>query len=255
MFQLLNMKYSFFTVLMLLAACQPSSPKKIKHKVKKEKVKYEKKDIVPLKKKNDFSSKFHLVNIQSIHSNIAVELKYTTKDNFLHKILYDTIQFAYLQEDVAIRLGKVQDYLETLKPGYRLLIYDATRPLSVQWEMWNSLDTIPPKERGKFVSNPANHSLHNYGAAVDLTIIDKKGIPLDMGAKFDEIGEIAYPEKESYFLAKGLLTQNQIDHRKLLRKVMKSQGFRNLPTEWWHFNACARSTAKSKYELVKFEVF
>jgi D-alanyl-D-alanine dipeptidase len=247
MFQLLNMKYFFFIVLPLLIACGEKPTKK---QASRELESHVDESKHPKEKKETSAKLFlamNLVDIQKINSDIQVDLKYTTKDNFLHRVLYDTIKKAYLQKDVAVRLGLVQDYLSTLKPGYKLLVYDATRPISVQWEMWNALDTIPTKQRGKFVSNPVNHSLHNYGAAVDLTIIDEKGNPLDMGAKFDEIGEIAYPEKEAFFLAKGLLTQNQIENRKLLRKVMQAQNFRNLPTEWWHFNACSRQVAKLNY--------
>jgi D-alanyl-D-alanine dipeptidase len=117
--------------------------------------------------------------------------------------------------------------------------------------MWDALDTIPFNERTKFVSNPANGSLHNYGAAVDLTICDENGVALDMGAGYDDIREIAYPKFENRFLETGELTIQQIENRKLLRKVMLSQRFTNIQTEWWHFNACSRATAKLKYEILK----
>jgi D-alanyl-D-alanine dipeptidase len=119
--------------------------------------------------------------------------------------------------------------------------------------MWRTLDSIPSVERGKYVSNPINRSVHNYGAAVDLTICKSDGTPLDMGAEFDEFNEIAYPSKELQFLAKGLLSQKQIENRLLLRKVMRKEGFRNLPTEWWHFNACSRIDAAKKYKVIEQE--
>jgi D-alanyl-D-alanine dipeptidase len=34
---------------------------------------------------------------------------------------------------------------------------------------------------------------------------------------------------------------------------MQSQGFRNIPTEWWHFNACSRNEAKKKYKRIDRE--
>jgi D-alanyl-D-alanine dipeptidase len=130
------------------------------------------------------------------------------------------------------------------------LVYDGVRPLSVQKAMWEALDSIPPKQRSKFVSNPANGSVHNYGAAVDLTICDINGKPLDMGAGYDDIREIAYPSKEQFFLSKGLLTEKHIKNRQILRKVMNYQHFKNIPSEWWHFNACSRNEAKKKYKIV-----
>jgi D-alanyl-D-alanine dipeptidase len=192
----------------------------------------------------------HLVDIQSINSSIQIDLKYATTDNFMKKQLYFNIKKVYLQPDVALRLSNCQKYLKKLYPDYSLLVYDGVRPLSVQKAMWEALDSIPPAQRSKFVSNPANGSVHNYGAAVDLTICDINGKPLDMGAGYDDIREIAYPSKEQFFLNKGLLTEKHIKNRQILRKVMNYQHFKNIPSEWWHFNACSRNEAKKKYKIV-----
>ncbi len=193
----------------------------------------------------------NLVDIQQIDPSIQVDLKYATTDNFMKQRLYDDIDKLYLQKDVAERLAKCQQFLKKLNPDLSLLVYDGVRPLSVQQAMWEALDSIPVKDRVKFVSNPANGSIHNYGAAVDLTICDSKGNPLDMGAGYDDIRLIAYPKLEAQFLASGELTSEQVENRKLLRKVMAHQRFQNIPTEWWHFNACSRSEAKLKYEILE----
>lgn len=196
---------------------------------------------------------FSLVDIQTINSAIRVELKYATADNFMKQVLYAKIRKAYLQKDVAIRLGNCQKWLSSNYPGMFLLVYDAVRPLEVQQRMWNALDSIPIARRVRFVSNPANHSLHNYGAAVDLTVCDANGNPLDMGAGYDDMREIAYPKYEARFLASGQLSKEQVNNRLILRRAMQSQQFRQLETEWWHFNACSRNQAKSKYTVVKTE--
>lgn len=192
-----------------------------------------------------------LVDIQSIEPSILVDLKYASTDNFMKQRLYFDIDKLYLQKDVAERLAKVQRYLQELRPDLTLLVYDGVRPLSVQRAMWKALDTIPVKERVKFVSNPASGSIHNYGAAVDLTIAKKDGTPLDMGAGYDDIRKIAYPSWETHFLGTGELTLEQLANRKLLRKVMLSQGFSNIKTEWWHFNACSRVQAKARYKILE----
>jgi D-alanyl-D-alanine dipeptidase len=195
-----------------------------------------------------------LVALNDIAPSILVDLKYTSTDNFMHKQLYHSIEKAYLVKEVAERLAKCQELLAQLKPGYHLLVYDAMRPVSVQQEMWESLDTIPFAQRIKFVSNPKNGSLHNYGAAVDLTLCRSDNTPLDMGADFDDIRPLAYPRLEQQFLSNGMLTTEQVNNRKLLRKVMLSQGFQVLSTEWWHFNACSRTKAKQKYTLLEKEL-
>jgi D-alanyl-D-alanine dipeptidase len=205
------------------------------------------------KEKDSILGTFKLIDVQTFNPQIKVDLKYAGTDNFMGIRLYERIQKAYLQEDVAARLAKCQEFLTSIDPNLHLLVYDAVRPVSVQFKMWNALDSIPVARRGKFVSSPYGKSVHNYGAAVDLTICNAAGVPLDMGAGFDDIREIAYPSKEAFYLAKGELTKEHIQNRELLRKVMRSQGFRNLQTEWWHFNACSREEASNKYILLEVE--
>lgn len=201
-----------------------------------------------MKSEDKYFKELGLVNVRAINSSIYVDLKYSTADNFMKMKLYDTLTHAFLQRDVALRLGKCQAFLTAEYGDFHLLIFDAVRPISVQQKMWTALDTIPVAERTKFVSNPANGSIHNYGAAVDLTICNAKGEALDMGAGYDDIRKIAYPCLELQFLKTGELSNQQLENRKMLRNVMESQKFRNIPTEWWHFNACSRSTAKAKYK-------
>ena len=194
-----------------------------------------------------------LVDIISINSSIQVDLKYASEDNFMGVILYDTLKRVYLNRTVALRLSKCQDYLDSIRPGYSLLVYDGVRPLLVQKEMWEALDSIPTSRRGKFVSNPLRGSVHNFGAAVDLTILDSLGEALDMGAGYDDFNKIAFPSLESIYLKSGQLTRVQVNNRQLLRKVMHSQRFSGIPSEWWHFNAYSRVTASQKFSRLLTE--
>jgi len=195
-----------------------------------------------------------LVKVDAYNKNIRWELKYATADNFMKRVLYDTLKAVYVQKSVAERLAKCQRFLTAKDSSLHLLVYDGLRPLSVQWEMWIALDTIPVADRGKFVSNPKNGSVHNYGAAVDITICNSAGKPLDMGAGYDDIRRIAYPSLESEFLASGELTKAHIANRNLLRSTMRSQSFLNIPTEWWHFNAYPRAVVKGKWKIVRDEL-
>lgn len=192
-----------------------------------------------------------LINVQSVNPAIMVDLKYSTADNFMGFNMYGGLQKAYLQPDVAERLGEVQAFLTEKHPHLRLYVFDAVRPAFVQEMMWDALDSIPVNERVKFVSNPKNRSIHNYGAAVDLSLFDiEKDTLLDMGAGYDDLRKIAYPKHEEHFLALGELTQEQYKNRQLLRKAMRKGGFWVLPTEWWHFNAYSRNDAKEKFEFI-----
>ncbi len=193
-----------------------------------------------------------LVDVQSIDSTIEVTLKYATTDNFVGIVLYDSLKKAYLQPEVAERLHRSQRALQKIDSTLSLLIYDAVRPRSVQQKMWDALDSVPVRQRVKFVSNPKNGSIHNYGCAVDVTIVNTlSGRPLDMGAGFDDPRKIAYPRLEDKMLESGRLEKMHHMYRKLLRQVMKEGGFWVLPTEWWHFNAYSRAQAKEKYDPIE----
>ena len=192
-----------------------------------------------------------MVDIQTIDSSILVELKYSTTDNFMGKDMYGCLEKCFLQPDVAEKLKNAQAYLKELNPRLSLLVYDGVRPRSIQQYMWDILD-LPINEKAKFVSNPARGSLHNFGAAVDLTIYDLDSLqPLDMGAPYDHIGIEAWPTKEKMLLEEGVLTTQQVNNRKLLRQVMIKAQFFNIQTEWWHFNSCYRNKAYELYEIIE----
>lgn len=192
-----------------------------------------------------------LVNIQEIDPNILVELKYSTTDNFVGKDVYDCITNCYLQKRPAEMLSNANNLLRRINANYHLLVYDGGRPLSTQKILWNSLTQYSPKQRATYVANPAQGSIHNYGSAVDLTIANLNGTPLDMGTKYDFFGELAYPKKESYFLKVGKLSKQQIANRQLLRRVMRAAGYMSIEYEWWHFNAMSRQSAKVTYRIIQ----
>jgi zinc D-Ala-D-Ala dipeptidase len=190
----------------------------------------------------------NLVDVQSLNPNIRAELKYSTKNNFAHADVYGSLTRCYLRKEAADKLVRAQEILETKKPGWHLLCYDCARPRSVQKELWDSLK-IPNK--ASYLSHPGKGSMHNYGIAVDLTISDEKGKPIDMGTDFDFFGDKAQPQKEAKFLAKGELTQAQIDNRLLLRQTMREARFGMIVTEWWHFVAFGDSTVTSRFRIIE----
>ena len=192
-----------------------------------------------------------LSDIQKVDSTLLVELKYSTTDNFMKKDMYGCLEKCFLQPDVAEKLKKAQQFLKELNPRLSLLVYDGVRPRSIQQYMWDILD-MPINEKTKFVSNPKRGSLHNFGAAVDITIYNLDSLKaLDMGAPYDHIGIEAWPTKEKLLLDKGILTEVQIANRKLLRKVMIKAKFFNIQTEWWHFNSCYRNKAYELYHIIE----
>jgi len=189
-----------------------------------------------------------LVDIHSLAPDILVELKYSTRDNFLNSDTYGALETCYLQKEAANKLRIAQGLLQEINPELTLLVFDGARPRSVQREMWALVVGTPQQE---YVANPDRGSVHNYGCAVDLTIADSAGTVLDMGTPFDFFGELAQPRYEQRFLDSGKLTRQQVQNRDLLRKVMTQAGFKGIRNEWWHFNAVPVKEARSKYGIVE----
>ncbi len=117
------------------------------------------------------------------------------------------------------------------KKGYRIKIWDGYRPLTVQKILWEKVALQYPteSEREHYVANPKKGSRHNRGCAVDLTLIDKEGKELDMGTGFDHFTTKAHRDYK-------WLSPRIIENRRILRDSMIKGGFKELPTEWWHFD-------------------
>ncbi len=162
-----------------------------------------------------------LVDLALIDPRILRDLRYATSDNFTQQVLYPTAK-CLLRLSVARRLKRVQDHL--VKEGLGLKIYDGYRPLSVQKKMW----ALVPDPR--YVADPAKGSRHNRGAAVDVTLIDIKGLELEMPTEYDDFTEAAHRD---YAGGTPLSRRN----RQLLFDALEREGFSGLATEWWHFDA------------------
>jgi zinc D-Ala-D-Ala dipeptidase len=161
-----------------------------------------------------------LVDINSVNPNIAVDIRYSTEDNFTKRKVYP-VNKCFLRKAAAERLGSVQKELERLNLG--LKVWDCYRPLSVQRAFW----AIMPDER--YVANPAKGSRHNRASAVDVTVVDSSGAEIRMPTGYDDFSEKAH---RSY----ADLPKEARDNSRLLEKLMKKEGFIPYPTEWWHFD-------------------
>ncbi len=185
-----------------------------------------------------------LVDIRSFAPTVLVDLQYAKDTNFTGVALYQKATPCLLQLDAAKMLAKAAELLSNIQPDYRLIVYDCLRPLSVQKKMW---DLVKNTQQAAYVANPNSSipSLHNYGCAVDLSIVG-----LNMGTAFDYFGPLAEPKREGFFLGIVKLSLEQWKNRLLLRFVMTSAGFLPLHNEWWHFSCATRQQAKNKYRVV-----
>lgn len=175
---------------------------------------------------------------------------YNTNVNFLGRSFYNGLDQCYLNCETATKLNNAQKLLKRQFPYYNLIVFDAARPAHIQKMMWDSLK-MNPVVKYDYLARPDELSLHNFGAAVDVSIIGENGVLLDMGTPYDYFGELAQPKMEMDLYANGKLRKSSLFNRLLLRNTMIQSGFYPITSEWWHFNACNKEYAAANYILIQ----
>jgi len=165
--------------------------------------------------------------------NVSVDLRYATPDNFVGRDVYGGLDCAWLRREAADALENAAAWLAAHRPGFTLRVLDALRPQRVQEVLWNELAGTPLT---MYLANPERGSIHSFGMAVDLTVIDPEGREVDMGTGFDEMTLASHPEYEVELLAQGKLQAPHLAERGWLRAAMRQAGFHGISTEWWHFD-------------------
>lgn len=164
-----------------------------------------------------------LVDLTTLDSTIRLDIRYATTNNFISTPMYQQAR-AFLQRPAAEALLRAHRALG--QHGLGLLIHDAYRPWYVTKMFWDAT----PDSAKVFVADPSHGSRHNRGAAVDLTLYDRRtGRPLEMVSGYDEFSARAYPDYPGG-------TSRQRYDRELLRRAMEAEGFRVYEAEWWHFD-------------------
>lgn len=187
------------------------------------------------------------VDIAQFHG-VKISLKYATTDNFMGIDMYGPFRTAYLHKDSAKKFERAVKALGKARPGWSFIVFDALRPRSVQWIMWDKVKDTPER---KYVANAEIGSAHNYGMALDLSLLDEKGMEVDMGTPFDSFSDLSEPRLEEGSLKEGKLTKVQMENRMVLRKVMTEAGFLQLSHEWWHYNALPEPEIRKRYTIVE----
>lgn len=162
----------------------------------------------------------------------------------------------YLRQTVVHSLLQAQTHLRLSHPDWRIKIFDAYRPISVQQFMVDYSFAQAVANQGLIVDNlsqlqqqaiwqqvyqiwavpsydPRTPPPHSTGGAVDITLVDGDGETVDMGSPIDEMSARSHPD---YFADSSKLIEQQYHaHRQLLQDVMQLSGFMRHPGEWWHF--------------------
>ncbi len=178
---------------------------------------------------------------------LKIDLRYASEQNFVGRNLYAPMDCAWLHQQAALGVQNAITWLNKNKPGLQLVVLDALRPQRIQEQLWACLAGT---DLQMYLADPARKSIHSFGMAVDVTLVDSNAMALDMGSDFDEMVDRSHPEHEVNMLALGLLNEHQIDNRKILRAAMTAGGFTGISTEWWHFDHGDRAYVRDRFALV-----
>jgi len=171
-------------------------------------------------------NQYNLINLINLETNLSIDLKYASTDNFAGMQFYPKIAKAYLREETAKKLMAANEEFYTL--GYRIKVFDAYRPRRYQYDLREAAKQINPVTQG-YIANPETGSHHNRGASVDITLTDLEGHELNMPTGYDHFGP------EAHITYTGC-TEEQKANRELLGTIMEKHGFRRISSEWWHFD-------------------
>lgn len=181
-------------------------------------------------------------------AGLAVDLRYATPRNFAGRNLYQGLDCAWLHVQAANALQRSVQWLAREAPGLRLAVLDALRPHRVQLALWQHLAGTGLQ---RYLADPARGSVHSYGMAVDVTLLDPQGTELDMGTAFDTLHELSHPVLEAEHLAQGRLSAQALRHRDMLRGAMQAGGFVGIDTEWWHFDCGDREAVRRGFVRIE----
>jgi len=160
-----------------------------------------------------------LVPIAPPDFDVDLDIAYATPANFTGRPIYGRAA-AYLHPAAAARLAAAIRLAAA--QGLRLRIFDAFRPAEAQWTMW--AHTPDPD----FLADPRRGSAHSRGVAVDLTLADAAGLPLEMGTGFDAFTPLSYHADTAVPVAAQR-------NRALLLGLMSAAGWDFYAKEWWHY--------------------
>lgn len=156
---------------------------------------------------------------------IYTDLRYASDNNFTGQVIYD-FSDACLRHGTVRKLAAAQKTLE--EAGYSLLIWDAFRPVSAQFRLW---DICPDPA---YVANPEKgYSSHSRGNTVDLTLVTPEGESVEMPTDFDNFTAMADRDYSD-------VSEEAAAHARLLEEAMTAAGFRPYSAEWWHYSDTER---------------
>lgn len=153
--------------------------------------------------------------------DLVVSMQLSTSETTIGEPFYNT-NLCMVQYDLIPMIQKAVELLE--KDGYRMVIYDAYRPTSVQ-QRWFDVVRVH-----KWVADPSigMGGVHDRGTALDISIIDMDGNLVEMPTPMHTFTEEAARNSPT-------MTQTARSNMNYLLDIMTECGFAHINSEWWHF--------------------
>ena len=163
----------------------------------------------------------NMVELIRLDSSLEIDLKYASSNNFTGKTHYP-YSLCLMNKNAAKNLVLANKYFSN--KGTHIKIWDAYRPESVQWSLFNSV----PESKKKYAPAPSKYSQHCKGIAADITLVDSNGNEIPMPTGFDDFTDKAHADYKN-------LTAEVKQNRDFLINSMRKFGFEVNNLEWWHF--------------------
>jgi D-alanyl-D-alanine dipeptidase len=178
--------------------------------------------------------KDNLVDVAQYTDDIAIDMLFAKDGNILGDKIYD-YEVCLLQKGTLEKLEKAAEIFK--KDGYTIVIYDAYRPYSVTVELYKKY------RNGEYVAPIRFGSVHNKGAAVDMSLLDSNGMSIEMPSPIHTFNSSSNRNNKS-------MTRTAKANMNYMTKVMKKCGFDTIESEWWHFtDTKSKEYLRTDYDL------
>lgn len=161
------------------------------------------------------------VDLRVFMPGAEFEMLFASPNNITGEAMY--LPIPLLEETTADML--MEAYNKFREDGYTIKIYDAYRPKSAQYKLYDIV------QDSRFIANPyTGNSWHQRGRAVDMSLIN-----LATGEELEMPTPMHTFSLDAARTHSGSWSEEARKNVEYMTSVMESVGFGTIETEWWHF--------------------
>lgn len=176
-----------------------------------------------------------LVDVRRYSDTIYIDMMMTKEDSIAGGNVYGQ-QICLLQKSTLDKLLEAEKMFQ--EDGYSIIVYDAYRPYSVTCIMYDI------HKDGTYVAGKRFGSIHNKGAAIDMSLIDNiTGEPVEMPSPIHTLNSTSNRTNPD-------MTDAAKENMNYMADIMRKAGFTTIQSEWWHFSDSESSRyMRTDYDL------